>query len=711
MGFLKPKQNHKHMKADGHGKRILAALTAWLMPAVVLFAFSGSNVLKVHSLAAPPGDTLLIEVEIINDDAFLGFNFDIPLPDGFTYVPESFALNPERSIDHSSSANVIAGNVLRAIAFSFQANPFIGNEGVVATFELDSPEIPGHYLLEPENAVIAGQDNTNILSDIIPGNIALFELQTLGFQVEDTEGQAIGDAIVSLNGQAHPPGHYVFEGLPPGAYQYEVSKTGYFTVEGQSEIVDQDVLIDVVMEAWPDVGLEIDHLETTHGTAVQVPVRATGFEGVVALTLQIRFNPAVLHATDPDELLSNLHPAFASTVSNLIGDNQINITWFGMQGVSIEDGAKLFDLALTFCLDLDSCLVHGSQSTLVFVEEGSQVVVDGDPFPEEVPAIYHDGSVFSNQALHSLSVDIAGTGTVTVNGEAYLAPELFPDHSQVALDAIPGEGFHFVGWTEDGQVIHAQPEYDFEITFDRQLQAGFVTHVHTINATAGEGGSIHPAGQNLVAHGSDRLFAIQPEYGSLIEDVLVDGVSIGPQESYHFENITQDHSIHAIFKAATYTLSFSITDQQGMEIQNAGITLNEEEYPTGQYVFPGLPVDTYIYRVAREGYFDADGQVDVLDQDVWLDIEMVLDDTGLHGAESVLLLLYPNPACTRVKLLSEQPMRSVALLDIQGQELYKGSVAGHEAAIPLHGLRPGLYLLRVQTLAGWSSLRLLVKCP
>ena len=71
------------------------------------------------------------------------------------------------------------------------------------------------------------------------------------------------------------------------------------------------------------------------------------------------------------------------------------------------------------------------------------------------------------------------------------------------------------------------------------------TVYHTITATAAEGGSITPSGSVSVARGSNKTFTITPNEGYLIDDVLVDGQSVGAASKYTFENVTKGSTIEA----------------------------------------------------------------------------------------------------------------------------------------------------------------------
>jgi hypothetical protein len=80
-----------------------------------------------------------------------------------------------------------------------------------------------------------------------------------------------------------------------------------------------------------------------------------------------------------------------------------------------------------------------------------------------------------------------------------------------------------------------------------------ITNIYTITASAGLHGSISPSGNVTVNQGSDKLFNITPDTGYQIDDVLVDGSSVGAVSSYTFINVTEDHTITATFTVGTVT--------------------------------------------------------------------------------------------------------------------------------------------------------------
>ena len=88
------------------------------------------------------------------------------------------------------------------------------------------------------------------------------------------------------------------------------------------------------------------------------------------------------------------------------------------------------------------------------------------------------------------------------------------------------------------------------------VEDGPVAQKYTITATAGEGGSITPAGEVSVKEGASQTFAIAAQEGYAIADVLVDGQSVGAVDSYTFENVTANHTIAAVFTRTASDVQF-----------------------------------------------------------------------------------------------------------------------------------------------------------
>src|SRR5204862_413948 len=81
---------------------------------------------------------------------------------------------------------------------------------------------------------------------------------------------------------------------------------------------------------------------------------------------------------------------------------------------------------------------------------------------------------------------------------------------------------------------------------------------YTITASAGSNGTISPAGEVTVNHGSDQTFTITPALHYHVDEVVVDGHSVGAVTSYTFTNVQSFHTIAAGFAIDTYALTVTV---------------------------------------------------------------------------------------------------------------------------------------------------------
>ncbi|MCG8702321.1 MAG: S8 family serine peptidase, partial [Bacteroidales bacterium] len=83
---------------------------------------------------------------------------------------------------------------------------------------------------------------------------------------------------------------------------------------------------------------------------------------------------------------------------------------------------------------------------------------------------------------------------------------------------------------------------------------------YTITASAGANGSISPSGAIKVKKGENHTFNIAANSGYSVDDVLVDGKSIGSKTKYTFANVSGNHTIEASFKKDATGNAITITD-------------------------------------------------------------------------------------------------------------------------------------------------------
>lgn len=171
---------------------------------------------------------------------------------------------------------------------------------------------------------------------------------------------------------------------------------------------------------------------------------------------------------------------------------------------------------------------------------------------------YTFGNINAN---HTISATFAQkTYTVTVNAGAHGA--ITPGTSNFAWGTVPtftitpDAGYGIVDVTVDGQSVGAVTSYTFPaLSANHTIAATFSAYQFTIAATAGNGGTISPAGNTSVAFNGTQNYTITANAGYHVSDVLVDGVSVGAVNTYSFTNVTADHAIYAAFELNQYTVT------------------------------------------------------------------------------------------------------------------------------------------------------------
>ena len=79
---------------------------------------------------------------------------------------------------------------------------------------------------------------------------------------------------------------------------------------------------------------------------------------------------------------------------------------------------------------------------------------------------------------------------------------------------------------------------------------------------------------------------------------------------------------------------------------------------------------------------------------------------GIDEVESESVVVYPNPASDRVRIVGSDDIQMVEIYNLQGQKV--SSTAGNVHEISVNGLSNGLYIFRITTDKGVSSVRVAV---
>ena len=242
--------------------------------------------------------------------------------------------------------------------------------------------------------------------------------------------------------------------------------------------------------------------------------------------------------------------------------------------------------------------------------------------------------------------DVDGVAVISVDGLPAGAT-LVDNHDGTAT-------FHWTpGYDQAGVHTVTVAASDGELSTRQSVVLTVLNVTRSVAATTGGHGSITPSGPTPVDYGSDQTFAIAAAPGYRVDEVLVDGVAIGPVDAYTFRVVSADHSIEAHF--AINTFSLTATAGPGGGIAPAGVTTvtyggsqtytatASEGYALGELRVDGVPVspaDHYTFSGVAADHAIAVSFVDVAPPVI-----------ALIGADPLLLELgtpYPELGATAI---------------------------------------------------------------
>lgn len=183
-------------------------------------------------------------------------------------------------------------------------------------------------------------------------------------------------------------------------------------------------------------------------------------------------------------------------------------------------------------------------------------------------------------------------------------------------------GYYLADVLVDGSSQGAIATYTFNnVKEPHTIEAVFRLHKYDIEVIQVANGKIEPD-KAEVEFGGSQSFTITPDEGYEIEDVLVDGISVGAVSEYEFTNIQEKHTITAKYKLKTYSIivehsvngkinpgtttvehgsdiTFFITPDMGCEIKDV-IVDNISVGPTLAYTFNEVKSGHVIIAVFEE---------------------------------------------------------------------------------------------------------------
>ncbi len=216
----------------------------------------GSGRLDAYAALRKLGPMVTFEIEDENenpiDSAIITLNGETNQPGEyvFTNVEEGshdykiekegyFTVEDEVTVEDDTTVEV---TMFEKYTVTFEIDDEHGNEITEAVITLDGEKNePGNYVFEnikdgtfdykvEKDGYFTAEDEVTIEGDATV-EVTLYGAYRVTFDVEDTWGNVVENAVITFDGVQQGPGEYVFKEIKSGTYEYKVEKDEYYTVE------------------------------------------------------------------------------------------------------------------------------------------------------------------------------------------------------------------------------------------------------------------------------------------------------------------------------------------------------------------------------------------------------------------------------------------------------------------------------------------------
>lgn len=340
----------------------------------------------------------------------------------------------------------------------------------------------------------------------------------------------------------------------------------------------------------------------------------------------------------------------------------------------------------------------------------SEVLVDGAPYPQAIQTgSYTFYYVTENHTLHVCFAKITYPVSAHFNENGYFTEGMegttqVPHGTDATYTYVPMPGYKIANVFIDGYDTPdaaAAGTYTFEnVTEPHSIDVVTAQLTYTIEASAGEGGFISPAGTLTVTYGQSQMFAITTAPGHEIEQVLVDNIVNGEAALngfYTFMNVNEDHTIEVVFKKLRYQMQ-AIANPNG-SISNEGITEVEYGDDMTYTITPeeGYQISFVLVNGSNMGTIDTYTFVEIEENGIIeAFFKVIHDPTGLIEPTLDGVTIYSQANTVYVINNSNLSINDVSIFDMFGRIIWQGKVYNERNMITLN-VATGIYTVRVTT--------------
>ena len=349
---------------------------------------------------------------------------------------------------------------------------------------------------------------------------------------------------------------------------------------------------------------------------------------------------------------------------------------------------------------------NGTQIFTFAPNEGCKVIgvyVDGVSYPNAIPTgsytFYyvdtepHTLEVVFEKKTNPITAQISDHGVINDPGVTNVE---YGDDKTYNFYAMPGYEIAnvFINGNNSMAAIAAGTYTFQDVKAPQTINVVIKPQVYTIQATAGTGGYITPAGNIPVTYQGSQAFTFVALPGYEIEEVVIDNivnVAAAVNGAYAFTNVSDNHTIAVSFKMSRFQIKstvgegggiapFGITEVTFFDNTTYTITPNQD-YKISYVLVNGQNMG------AIETFTFSDVLIDGNIEAFFLYSPVGISEQPLEG-----LSIYSHTNIVHIVNENNLPINDVTIFDMFGRVVWQGIPQGHSITL---NVANGIYTVRV----------------
>jgi hypothetical protein len=289
---------------------------------------------------------------------------------------------------------------------------------------------------------------------------------------------------------------------------------------------------------------------------------------------------------------------------------------------------------------------------------------------------------------HSISVSFLAIPAYPVDASSGSGGSINPsgrtmvfEGSTQSFTITPNTGYQISDVLVDNISVGDVTTYTFSnVAASHTISASFSIITYTLDGSAGENGSISPAGIRTVNYGTNQTFTFTPNTGYKISNVLIDNVSVGAPSAYTLNNIISDHTITVRFSLITNTITASAgtggtISPQGDVILNYGANQTFTFTPNTGYSISSVLIDNVYAGTSSTYTFNNVISNHTVSVSYSLITNTIISNAGTGGAISPLGNISVNYGANQIFTIT--PDYGYFISDVNADNVSVGAVTSY----------------------------------